>query len=292
MEFEIITNQCSNLIKEFIYNQNQTPENNCGYCSANMEQLTADIDELLSDNNSSIVCCYKDEILAGIAAFDLDFDRKCTEIWGPFAADQFSDEFTSIANAIIEHTKAMNRSVGELHFFTNRKNSRVMTFLENVGANYLGVHTTYRLTDNEFLDRHKTEFCTGLIKPHQYKEFLNLHDRIFPNTYYTGSGIIKRLNDYNKLRVITGDDELTGYVYSEFDSVSKCGSIEFFGVAESKRRQGYGEVLLKDAVHDLFCNNNAASVELCVSSKNDSAINLYKRAGFSVVNEYLHYNLQ
>lgn len=107
-----------------------------------------------------------------------------------------------------------------------------------------------------------------------------LHDKTFPNTYYDGEEIISRLNNHRKVFVCKEAKELTGYIYVEAEPEFDEGSIEFFAVNESQRGKGIGCYLLTMALRWLFSFNSIDSVSLCVNSKNEKAINLYKMAGF------------
>ena len=51
--------------------------------------------------------------------------------------------------------------------------------------------------------------------PKVFGQFVALHNYVFPNTYYEGNEIIRRLSDMNKLFVSMKNEKLEGYVYVE-----------------------------------------------------------------------------
>src|SRR5690606_11556014 len=65
-----------------------------------------------------------------------------------------------------------------------------------------------------------------------YSELVQLHDKSFPNTYYNGQQIIKRLNEERKVFIIVNDGQLCGYIYVEAEPTYGEASIEFFAVEE------------------------------------------------------------
>jgi len=107
-----------------------------------------------------------------------------------------------------------------------------------------------------------------------------LHDRVFPNTYYSGNQIIERLNDHRKVFMDIKNNSLAGYIYVEINPVFGEGSIEFFAVDQSQRGKGIGSKLLTMALKWLFTFDSINSITLCVNSENEKALNLYKIIGF------------
>jgi len=133
----------------------------------------------------------------------------------------------------------------------------------------------------------------------QHAAFVELHDRIFPNTYYTGAEILGRLGERDRVFVETltpdpspswrgeqdktlqsGGHSLMGYIYVKVEPGATNGYIDFVGVAESSRRQGIGRRLVSAATQWLFTFQEVEEVTLTVNAGNDGAIALYKQLGF------------
>ncbi len=113
-----------------------------------------------------------------------------------------------------------------------------------------------------------------------YRDVQLLHNKVFPNTYYSGNKIIERLNDHRKVFVDKKDNKLMGYIYVEVNPAFGEGSIEFFAVDEAQRGKGIGNKLLIIALKWLFTFDSVDDITLYVNSTNEKALNLYKMVGF------------
>lgn len=99
------------------------------------------------------------------------------------------------------------------------------------------------------------------------------------------------MDDDHKVYISGDADGLNGYLYAEYNREEKEGSIEFIGVNFSKRKKEIGRKLLDMAVHDLFVNDGAETIKLCVGTTNGKALSLYKKAGFKVKRALSFYKL-
>ncbi len=78
------------------------------------------------------------------------------------------------------------------------------------------------------------------------------------------------------------DNELIGYMFLQ---VSKnCGLLNRLAVKKEEQGKGYGSVMMTYVI-DYFHKQGVKKIKLQVESKNKHAIKLYKKFGFSFVNE-------
>ncbi len=121
----------------------------------------------------------------------------------------------------------------------------------------------------------------SLLNAADHAALVELHDRIFPNTYYTGAEILERLGERDRVFVATASENgLAGYIYARVEPGATNGYIDFVGVAESARRQGIGRRLVSAATRWLFTFPEVEEVTLTVNAGNGGAIVLYKQLGF------------
>ena len=119
-----------------------------------------------------------------------------------------------------------------------------------------------------------------LVELAHEQAFLELHDQLFPGTYYSGRQLLDQAarGDADVLGLVRGD-QLVGYVAGRIDE-GGVGYIDFLGVSSSNRRQGHGVVLVA-AISRAFAERGPiAAVRLTVSSENSAALALYDRLGF------------
>jgi ribosomal-protein-alanine N-acetyltransferase len=89
------------------------------------------------------------------------------------------------------------------------------------------------------------------------------------------------------------DGEIIGYIMCRIESgfsgmslrnlsLSKKGHVISIAVLPKHRNKGVGQTLIEQALQAMYTHYEARSCYLEVRSSNDSAINLYKKAGFEV----------
>jgi ribosomal protein S18 acetylase RimI-like enzyme len=104
----------------------------------------------------------------------------------------------------------------------------------------------------------------------------------------------QRLDDPNyRLTVIELDKELIGYSLSYvskkpyFFKLGKFGFIGDLYVAEDHRRNGYGRMLVKDAL-DFFKRKKVKQIELLVANDNVNTIKFWNKLGFKTLLQWMY----
>ncbi|WP_052044386.1 GNAT family N-acetyltransferase [Alkalihalobacillus alcalophilus] len=123
-------------------------------------------------------------------------------------------------------------------------------------------------------------------------EFIQLHEQTFKQAYYSGAGILERLNETNRLFIYKSDSHVVGYVYLEGTPAFREGTIEFIGVDKLHRNKGIGRQLLQEALDFLFGELKVNELSLVVSEDKKDAFHLYRSIGFSVRYELVSYELK
>lgn len=165
----------------------------------------------------------------------------------------------------------------KFHGFPNKSNNLCAEFYKSKGMIMKGNHV---VLECDLADMSSVGY--NLLEIDDYNEFVSLHDDIFPSTYYSGKDIISMLDEDNAVIVKKVDNNLVGYAFVNIDS-SLDGNIEFIGVKSENRREGHG-ITLMNMVLSWFKEKGSGKLILCVDSKNDKAISLYKKKGFTTKN--------
>ncbi|MBX9973772.1 GNAT family N-acetyltransferase [Cytobacillus firmus] len=274
----------ANLVRasEFIAGMNSLPQCHIGYLGTSQNDILHSLEELNSDAESAAFIVWKDGAIAGFLGVDANLNKGTAELWGPFVQEF---EFMRLL-----WETALHYFKGNLHsyfLFADTANHTAAEFASRNGFKLQSAQTYMGLEGNPSNDLRDV----SLLPPHCHSEFIHLHDTVFPHTYYSGKEIIGRVNDDHKVYTSGDADGLNGYLYAEYNREEKEGSIEFIGVNFSKRKKGIGRKLLDMAVHDLFVNDGAETIKLCVGTTNGKALSLYKKAGFKVERALSFYKL-
>jgi ribosomal protein S18 acetylase RimI-like enzyme len=118
------------------------------------------------------------------------------------------------------------------------------------------------------------------IEPPQEPAFVDLHERLFPGTYYSGRQLLDQAARGDAVVLgLVDRSGLFGYVAGRIDEGGN-GYIDFVGVTQERRREGHGATLVTAISRALALQQDIAKVELTVSSENAGALALYDRLGF------------
>lgn len=264
-------------ISEFIARLNYKEESHIAYCGNDSEEIENSIMDDITDiafDESFIIAIEDDEII-GVLGFDADIERNNAEIWGPFIEEEKWNVVTQLWDKMVE---LLPKEVKLLNMFINNKNNNCLELANDLKFNKVSEESIIKFERSNIgsLD----EVCLIELDIDDFEAMKELHDKTFPNTYYSGEEIVSRLNIYRKVFVCKEDTKLVGYIYVESEPEFGEGNIEFFAVNESQRSKGVGSKLLKMALKWLFSFNSINSFTLCVNSGNENAINLYKKIGF------------
>lgn len=288
--FKIITGQ-EILRKEaarFIAKLNGMKKHHIGYCATDADQVLEAMSEDLTNIpfERSFIGARINDRLIGLIGCDVDLAGQSAEIWGPFVDPSYDID---IALAMWEKLqKIIPIDINYLGIFPNVENKFVKRFAEKAffkqGENQMIL--TYKQGQLTAVADYKRSALSEL----DYGNFMRLHDKIFPNTYYSGQEILKRIDDTKQVFVVKSSEEFIGYVYAEAEPAFGNGSIEFVAIDPTHHGQGYGRGLLRIALQWLFSFKEIEHIELCVSTDKQAAIGLYHSVGFKTKHELYYYS--
>ncbi|CAK7006288.1 GNAT family N-acetyltransferase [Tissierella sp. P1] len=277
VKFTLVKEEDIKKISDFIARLNRKEESHIAYCGDDSEEIENSLKEDITDIqfDKSFVIATEENKIVGVLGFDADMERNNAEIWGPFIENGKWSIATDMWDKMLQ---LIPKEIVTTSMFVNNKNYNCLKLADILGfsKNSEEIILEFKRSDLNNLD----EVCLIELAVEDFESMKELHDKTFPNTYYDGEEIISRLNNHRKVFVCKEAKELTGYIYVEAEPEFDEGSIEFFAVNESQRGKGIGCYLLTMALRWLFSFNSIDSINLCVNSKNEKAINLYKMAGF------------
>ncbi|SFB05331.1 Acetyltransferase (GNAT) family protein [Lentibacillus halodurans] len=259
----------------FIAMLNRQKKYHIGFCGTDPEEVM----DALNEDITNITAAAEKDRLVGLIGMDAEDDR--AEIWGPFVDPGYDSE---VAFAIWERIlKDIPSTVKHFSLFPNVDNDLVKSFAERLHFKQKADQVILTISKDRWGDLPNADL--NELSRAEIAVFKNLHDRVFPGTYYSGQEIIKRISHRQRVFVVHDNGRLAGYAYLEADPNYGEGSIEFIAVDEPFRSRGYGKQLLAAAVKWLFSFKSINDIQLCVSADNQGALGLYQSVGFSAEHE-------
>ncbi|MEK3734970.1 N-acetyltransferase [Paenibacillus sp. FSL M8-0334] len=268
-------------IARFISRLNVEAKHHVGYVGTQKDEIEASIrEEFVQDGNADqlITVAYENDDIIGVLGLNADDESNVAEIWGPYV-DGEEEAYLRVAPRLWEEgVRKLAGNVKAFHGFYNRENKNAQKLMASLGAEKRNAHMILKRSRP---DRpYPSDGSVSAFTTEYMRDFVQLHDAVFPNTYYSGAEIISRLNENNKLFIYRKDDKLGGYCYVEGNPEHQEGSVEYIAVSDSFRAQGIGKSLLHAGLNHLFMELNTAEISICVELGNERAIGLYQAAGF------------
>jgi ribosomal protein S18 acetylase RimI-like enzyme len=272
-------------IATFIGELNKETSHHVGFCGTNEEEIAHTLTNEL-DVNRYFVTRYENEELIGVIGLDVDEESEVAEIWGPFVND--SENWLEMAMQMWEELVAkIPIEMKSFHGFYHINNERAHYFMQSLQFERENEHVILEVKKGDVKQDtypHIVEELEGYTT-----DFIELHNRCFPSTYYDGKEIVERIDEEKNVFLYVEDGVVEGYVFVEANPAFHEGDIDFVGVLPEARGKGIGLQLTKRAIEYLFSFDQMESIKLCVGKENETAMRLYKRAGFVEVRQLVYF---
>jgi ribosomal protein S18 acetylase RimI-like enzyme len=121
--------------------------------------------------------------------------------------------------------------------------------------------------------------CTILGREHE-TSFKQLYEALFPAAYYRAEPVAEMIGQSHQVLVAAEGKEVFGFAVVSTEGSGSGGEIQFLGVREGCRRQGYGRRLLLSAIDWLLDKARASRIYLNVGEELVHARGLYESVGF------------
>jgi len=263
-------------VAAFLACLNPESEHHIGYCGADETEIFQTLENDFGEVPvpEAFVLAERGEQLVGALGFYADIETGFLELWGPFALG----EDRAVVADRLWNALALPPEAARLELFCNARNVLCTDFAfrhgftEGSRAQILGA-----------VPGTETESSSGL-EARDFGAFVALHDALFPDTYYSGATILKRLGPHRQVFAERGAPGLFGYAHAEVAPEFGEGSLEFVGVAPGVRGRGLGAKLVRSALTWTF-SLGVREVTLTVGAEDEAAGRLYRRAGFALRHE-------
>lgn len=282
MTYTKATKHDINNIAEFIAEMNIQKTHHIGFCGTDKDEILNYLQEEFEEMRAEdcFVIATEENKLIAVLGYEPDFERGLAELWGPFIKN--SDWVNTAQELWQSLIESFPKEIKSVSIFPDELNQNYSKFADTIGFKNKKKHCILKCKKDGW------KYCERTALPEINNIFSNsfteLHDKLFPGTYYSGANILDRLDEKSKVFFISENHDLSGYIYVESEEEFGDGYIHFIGVKESERGKGIGKHLLKSGVNWLFTSENINALELCVDSSNSAALKLYESVGFVITN--------
>jgi GNAT superfamily N-acetyltransferase len=266
-------------LAEWLVQMSQTPERHClhTWSGQSAEELQQ---QLLSYRDESELCylmALRDDQLVG--AMGSEYDEKLKRAWlrGPHVAEE--DGKAIVAKLFGRLLAELPTCIGQLDAYLNVENTRGRRFYVQQGFKERE-HPNYEfwLTPDQRVVLNDRD-CILLRREHE-TSFKQLYDALFPAAYYSAERVIGMIGQTHQVLVVAEGKEVLAFIVVSAEGNQSAGEIQFFGVREDCRCQGYGRQLLLSAIDWLLDRAGVSRVSLNVGQELVHARNLYESVGF------------
>ena len=274
-------------LSQFLSLLNNQKSSHIGYCGEKVEEIYQTLNEdFIDENGKSNFLIARNEEGDIVAAVGIDGDSNSGEVWGPFNLTAS----INLQHQLFQQLLTSHPHIQTFQFFINKENTKQRSYMSQLNATNSGEHLVLILKSENFVKVDK--FNSSPFLQSDFKAFQQLHDELFPNTYYNAETIVNRLSDNCILKVLKNElDWFQGYAYYEVDTDMGEASLEYIGISPKAQNQGLGSMLLKDVLTEMFSYEQIDEIQLCVDNTNNHANHVYIKAGFEPKDILISYNL-
>ena len=252
-----------------------------GYFGTTSEELIPYIKELEPNWKETSLLAYEGKQLIGLLIIEYDLELEHAWLHGPMV--DYID-WQTVANTLISTSmlEIIPKSIQDLELCGDVSNDNLRLFAEahKFKSSDPSALLSFKCKDLEKLNSIQDP---NIIKLNEefFESFQQLHDKIWPNSYFSGKQLIERRSDRNKILLNIVGKKLRGYIRGGVEPGGKEGYIDFVTVNEDDRRKGIGKGLVTAITKWLLSSFEITSVGLSVYDTNIPAVNLYKKIGFN-----------
>jgi len=267
-------------LAEWLVQVSQVPEQHClhTWSGESAGELQQQLQGYWDDSELCYVLALRDGQLAG--AMGIEYDEKLERGWlhGPHAVTENWDAVA--AELFARLLGALPACIGQLDTFLNVENRRARRFYTQQGF-VEREHLNYEfwLTPDERVVSNHGD-CLPITKE-QEASFTRLYEALFPRAYYSAERVLEMAGQSHQVFVTDEGEQVLGFAVVGTED-GQSGEVQFLGVREDCRCQGYGRRLLLSAVDWLLDSAGVSRISLNVGEELVHARGLYESVGYKL----------
>ena len=264
----------------FIVRLNSEDTHHIGFFGEGEADVRASLAECVVPPAEGFHLAYAGDQLVGVFGVDADPEVNRAWLFGPLIEHA---EWQSLADDLYAASlKVIPSGVGEQDLFFDVHNVNVKEFAERHAFLSRSENAIMTLARAQYrkLSLPPNSFSVIDFQPSFFDAFEQMHNELFPTTYFTARQIVERINESRRLFLGLENGILKGYHFCKVESDARLGYVDFIGVDRSVRGRGLGASLLTAGMDWMLSFAETDKISLTVNADNAAAIKLYEKYGF------------
>lgn len=259
----------------YLVRHNLTAEQQVGFFGESETEIRETLAEIAPPLTETFWLAWEAKELVGVFGADFDLELGRAWLYGPLVT---APDWFGVAEALftaVQHS--LPARLHEQDLFFEARNLNGQAFAAQHGFALRSNNATFSLQRTAW----KPAPTSALVCAYQsafFEQFANLHQTLFPSTYYTARQLVEKQAENQRLFLALKNERVLGYLFGKTESAS--GYIDFIGVDAAARGQGLGADLLNAGLNWMFSTPQIREISLTVNAENAAAIRLYEKTGF------------
>ena len=268
-------------LAQWIVAISQVPQQHClhSWSGDRADALCQQWLSYLDDSELSYVIAFQEGDIVG--AMGGEYDEALGRGWlhGPHATGETWE--TMAAELFTRLLAELPASIVELNAYLNVENERGRRLYAQRGFKERESQShEYWLSPSDRVVPGERPY--GFLEERHEASFVSLYEALFPTAYYSGERMLSMIGTSHQVFAVAEGNEVLGFAAVSVDESASTGEIQFLGVREDRRGQGYGKRLLLWTTDWLLECAGVSRVCLNVGGDVANARGLYESVGFKL----------
>ena len=267
---------------QFVVRLNSDGAHHIGFFGEDEADVRASLAECMIPLEEGFHLAYDGDTLDGVFGVDTNPEIGRAWLFGPLIGHA---DWQALADTLYEATvKAIPAGIDEQDLFFDTKNINIKTFAANhgfVSRSENSIMTLQRADYRKPPAVHES-FSVVDFDPSFFDRFEQLHDSLFPKTYFTASQIEGKLDPHHRLFIGLENGQMQGYHFCKVTPDAHLGYVDFIGVDSMVRGRGLAADLFAAGMDWMLSFSETDKISLTVNAENAVAMKFYKNFGFDI----------
>jgi ribosomal protein S18 acetylase RimI-like enzyme len=263
---------------QFVARLNSDGTHHIGFFGEGEADIRASLAECLIPPAEGFMMAYDDDQLVGVFGVDANPEISRAWLFGPLVEHT---DWHFVADKLYESVlPCIPADIHDYDLFCDVQNVHVDEFAARHGFPLRSENAILTLVREKYTPSAKRISQVSFYEDDMFSQFEDLHNVLFPKTYFTARQIVEKLDRKHKLFLLVEDEQLLGYHFCKIEPESESGYVDFIGTDASARRRGIAAGLLASGVDWMLSTASTKKISLTVNADNAAALKLYKKYGF------------
>jgi ribosomal protein S18 acetylase RimI-like enzyme len=263
---------------QFAVRLNSEGAHHIGFFGEGEADVRASLEECVIPSAEGFLLAYENDTLVGVFGVDADPEVDRAWLFGPLVDH---GDWYALADELYNRVLPLiPAGIHSYDLFCDEQNNRLDEFAVRHGFPLHSENAVMALACSNYKPSAKRVTKIIPFEENLFAAFEQLHNAVFPGTYFTARQIVEKLDESHQLLLAMEGNCLLGYHYGKIDPAAESGYVDFIGTDESARGRGVGADLLAAGVDWMLSAPTTQKVSLTVNANNHIARGLYEKFGF------------